>query len=154
MVAGVDKDTRSAVEAQVRAVLSEQPGSWSASVVSLAGKWSVTLDGPDGRNLSFVADGSRLVDAIRDAISGTTARETAAPAGASSVSSAPAARSEARDQHTCEQCGQPLVIVYERRGPDESQSIAPVACPTCWKVGHYTIGSWAAVGSDYKAEKA
>jgi DNA-directed RNA polymerase subunit RPC12/RpoP len=94
------------------------------------------------------------VEAIRDAVSGTPAREAAEPAAVSSVSSAPAARSEARDQHTCGQCGQTLVIVYERRGPDESQSIAPVACPYCWKVGHFTIGSWAAVGSDYKAEKA
>ena len=59
LLAGVDKDSRAAVEAAVRKGLGAQVGSgpWSISVVSFAGKWSVTLDGPGERlrGLSFVA---------------------------------------------------------------------------------------------------
>lgn len=155
MVAGVDKDERGAVEASVRRALGSdaEPGPWSISVVSLAGKWSVTLDGPDGRlrGVSFVADRARLADAIREAIRGDDG--PVAPRGAStSVAPAPSP-TEAREAHVCEHCGGAVLVVYERQ-PEEPSELAPLACPHCWKIGHVTVGAWAAAGRDYRAEKA
>jgi hypothetical protein len=97
-----------------------------------------------------VADRSRLADAIREAVEGTDA--TAEPATAEPETPAPWT-TEARDPHVCEHCGKAVVVVYERR-PDESQEIAPLACPHCWRIGHVAVGLWAAAGRDYRAEKA
>jgi hypothetical protein len=153
MVAGVDKDVRREVEASVRLALGPQGrlGPWSISVVSMAGKWSVTMDGPEERlrGLSFVVDDGRLADAIRDAVQGD--RVTAAPAGATFPTAA-SSPSEAREQHACEYCGKPILVVYDRL-PDEPKALAPVACPHCWRIGHVEVGSWAAAGGDYRAEK-
>jgi hypothetical protein len=156
MVAGVDKDARGAVEASVRKALGSQDGGpWAISVVSMAGKWSVTVDGPEERlrGLSFVADESRLADAIRDAVRGDRGTAAASP-GLTGVAASPSAASpsEAREQHACEHCGKAVVVVYERV-PDETRALAPVACPHCWRVGHVEVGSWAASGGDYRAEK-
>jgi len=158
MVAGVDKDTRGPVEASVRHALGSQAerGPWSISVVSTAGKWSVTLDGPDDRlrGLSFVAERSRLEDAIREAvrdggerpaITGTASSGTA-PSGATS------SPSEARDRHPCEHCGKAMLVVYEQR-PDEGKALVAVACPHCWRIGHVEVGAWAGAGGEYRAEK-
>ena len=153
MVAGVDKDARGAVEASVRHALGSQAerGPWSISVVSLAGRWSVTLDGPDDRlrGVSFVADGSGLADAIRGAIQG----DRGMPANGGTTSpAATASPSEARDRHACEHCGKAVLVVYDQR-PDEPKQLAAVACPHCWRIGHVEIGAWAAAGGDYRAEK-
>lgn len=153
MVAGVDRDERGAVEASVRQALlasPADPGPLSVSVVSLAGRWSVTLDSERLRGVSFVVDQARLAEAIREAVGGTEA--AAEPATAEPEAPAPWT-TEARDPHVCEHCGKAVVVVYERR-PDESQEIAPLACPHCWRVGHVPIGAWAATGRDYRAEKA
>ena len=139
LVAGVDKDARAAVEATVRQGLGPRAaaGPWSISVVSLAGRWSVTLDGPGERlrGVSFVADRHRLAEAIRERVEG------------------PALPKEVRESHVCERCGQAWLLVYEPR-PDEPRELAPVACPHCWKVGHVGVGAWAAAGGDYRAERA
>jgi hypothetical protein len=152
LLAGVDKDARGAVEATVREALGARAssGPWSISVVSFGGKWSVTLDGPDDRlrGLSFVTDPSRLSDALRRAIDG--GREGAALGVPPDVT--PPSMAETRDAHVCEHCGGAVVVVYERR-PGESNQIAPLACPHCWKVGHVEIGAWAAAGGDYRSEK-
>jgi hypothetical protein len=163
MVAGVDKDARSAVEATVREALGARAasGPWSISVVSLAGKWSVTLDGPGDRlrGLSFMAERHRLADAIREAVGdahddaahGPTAH---APAASGAATPGPAGSpTEARDQHACERCGKGVVVVYEVR-PGDGRALAPIACPHCWSVGHVEIGAWAAAGHEYRAEKA
>jgi len=154
MVAGVDKDARASVEASVRRALGSwaDSGPWSVSVVSLAGKWSVTLDGPGDRlrGLSFVAEQSRLADTIREAVEGG---RPATPDGPVTPDFPAASPREARDAHVCEYCGKAVLVVYERR-PDESQALAPLACPHCWKIGHVPIGVWAATGRDYRAEKA
>jgi hypothetical protein len=185
MVAGVDKDARGAVEASVRRALGPLAGSgaWLISVVGLAGKWSVTLDGPgEGlRGVSFVAERSRLADAIRQAVEGGNGAPTAPPpvatatakpgaaratssaalAGAPRPASPAAARpappgtipAETRDRHICEHCGGSVLVVYERR-PGEPMQLVRVACPHCWKLGHAEVGAWAAAGGDYRAEKA
>lgn len=153
MVAGVDKDERGAVEASVRQALLGSPagsGPLSVSVVSLAGKWSVTLDGGRLRGFSFVVDPARLAEAIREAVGGLAETPATAPPAREFPAASP---TEARDPHVCEYCGKAVVVVYERR-PDESQEIAPLACPHCWRIGHVPIGVWAAAGRDYRAEKA
>jgi hypothetical protein len=154
MVAGVDKDARGAVEAAVRQALGPRTasGPWSVSVVSLAGKWSVTLDGPEERlrGVSFMADRSRLADAIREAVEGRP--EAPAHRSATPVPATPPP-TEARDPHACEHCGKAIVVVYELR-PEELKERAPVACPYCWRIGHVAVGAWAAAGGDYRAEKA
>lgn len=154
LVAGVDKDARGAVEAAVRQALGSRAasGPWSVSVVSLAGKWSVTLDGPGDRfrGVSFMADESRLADAIREAVDGDHAGAAHGSATPGAVAGPP---TEARDRHVCEHCGQAVLVVYELQ-PEEPKELAPLACPHCWKIGHVEVGVWAATGREYRAEKA
>lgn len=153
LVAGVDKDSKAAVEAAVRKGLGPQVGSvpWSVSVVSLAGKWSVTLDGPGERlrGVSFIASGDRLAEAIREVVSdhdGTSA-------GPAAPGAVPGPATEVRESHHCDQCGKGWLVAFESR-PGESRELAPVACPHCWRVGHVEVGAWAAAGGDYRAERA
>ncbi len=164
MVAGVDKDARGAVEAAVRQALGPRAasGPWSISVVSLAGKWSVTLDGPGDRlrGVSFKAERDQLADAIREAVGDNHDGAAHAPAvpgltapGHAAPGHAAHPPSEVRDQHVCEHCGKVVLVVYELR-PDEGKALAALACPHCWKVGHVEVGAWAAAGHEYRAEKA
>ena len=167
MVAGVDKDARGAVEATVRQALGPRAasGPWSISVVSLAGKWSVTLDGEEHRGVSFIAERNGLADAIREAVGDNHDGAAHAPALQAPALQAPAPHvpagsghaahppSEARDQHVCEHCGRAVLVVYELR-PEEPKELAPLACPHCWKVSHIEVGAWAAAGHEYRAEKA
>jgi hypothetical protein len=158
LVAGVDKDAKGAVEASVRHALGSQAerGPWSISVVSMAGRWSVTLDGPEERlrGLSFVVDGSRLVEAIREALDGhgATPATGAAASPAVAVTAATGPASEVHDRHACEHCGKPVLVTYEER-PGEGKALAAVACPHCWTIGHVEIGAWAAAGGEYRAER-
>ena len=62
-------------------------------------------------------------------------------------------RGRIRDRHVCQKCRKELLVSYEGQ-PDEPKEAAPVACPHCWAVMHLQIGTWAAVGGDYSAEKA
>ena len=160
LVAGVDKDTKGAVEASVRGALGShaERGPWSISVVSMAGRWSVTLDGPDERwrGLSFVAEGSGLLDAIRRAVHDgvTSASGGLAPTIVPAATAAPpaATASEIQSRHTCEHCSKPVLVIYEERA-GEGKALAAVACPHCWTIGRVEIGAWAAAGGDYRAEK-
>ena len=153
LVAGIDKDAKGAVEASVRLGLGPlaASGPWSISVVNLAGRWSVTLNGPGDRfqGVSFVADPTRLAEAIRDVVSG----HDGAPAGSVAPDVVAGTVTEVRESHCCEQCGKSWLVAFETR-PDEPRELAPVACPHCWKVGHVEVGAWAAAGGDYRAERA
>jgi hypothetical protein len=163
MVAGVDKDAKGAVEASVRDALGSQAerGPWSISVVNMAGRWSVTVDGPDHRlrGLSFVAEGGGLVDAIREALHGQAgtpgnggAEPTTLASGTVAAPAATALASDAGDRHACKHCGKTVLVIYEER-PEEGKALAAVACPHCWQIGHVEIGAWAAAGGEYRAEK-
>ncbi|HVO13177.1 MAG TPA: hypothetical protein VMX54_20715 [Vicinamibacteria bacterium] len=161
LVAGVDKDTRAAVEANVRGAFASRPAGepWTVSLVQLGGTWSVRLEGPRerGEPVSFMVDGMRLVERLRAAVE--TGPKPAAPGAAlAQPTSAPQAGGSAgpagpvREPHTCERCRQGFVVLYERQ-PDEPRVRAAVACPHCWGLNFVEIGDWAAAGRDFRAEK-
>ncbi len=151
-MAGVDKDARSAVESIVVDALGPRADAaeWTISLVKLADKWSVTVDGPGERfrGLSLTADEERLGEAIREAI-GEGGRRSAA-AAASAVERP--ALGEARTRCSCERCGKMIIVVYEPQ-PNDPLVPAAVACPHCWAINHVEIGGWAAAGREYRAEK-
>jgi DNA-directed RNA polymerase subunit RPC12/RpoP len=170
LVAGIGKDERARVEGAVKAALGWRglTEAWTASLVKVGGQWSVTLNGPGERfrNLSFGATEQQLGEKITGAIGGPEPAPAAAPAVVPSVPPAAASaetprhsapvptRSGAPDgRYTCLDCGGTFVVLYEPH-PNDAQVMAAVACPHCWKVNHVEIGSWAAEGRDYRAEKA
>jgi len=148
------------VEAAVRQALGSHAASepWTVSLVKLAGKWSVTLNGPGERfrNLSFTTEEARLSVAIREVLGadrGATAGAPAATGTAAKARGAAGAAAEMREGHTCPHCHEAVVVLYEAR-PDESKTRAPLACPHCWQISHVEVGAWAAAGGDYRAERA
>lgn len=151
LVAGIDREARGPIEAAIRRVFASRPPEelWAVSLVRLPSQWSVTLNGPGEtfRSLSFTAEEQDLARAIRDAIGGEAARPGPLPE-ADRPSGGPV-----EDRHACARCGGAMRVLYEAR-PDEPKDRVPVACPHCWAVNHVAIGTWAAVGGDYRAEKA
>lgn len=152
LVAGVDKDARGPVEATVRRAFGARSAAepWSVSLVRLGETWSVTLSGPGERfrHVSFSATDRRLAEAIGEVIG--DAVEGPAPGLASP--GAPA-RAPVHERHACGRCQKGILVTYEAQ-PDEPRELVPLACPHCWTVSHVEIGAWAAVGGDYRAEKA
>ncbi len=213
LVAGVDKDERSAAEGTVKEALGWRAleETWTVSLVKMGAMWSVTLDGPDERfrGLSFVTSSERLAEAVLEIIERkgggappaqatdsqpatappepspppaatpatppaamaqtppvpspptpqptTPAPRPAAPASVKAAASAPQSPvivpGEHRDRHQCEHCHAAFAVVYEMQANDSLQ-LVPVACPHCWKINLVEIGSWAAGGRDYRADKA
>ena len=86
LCAGCSPDERDVAEANVKAALGERVRleTWVVSIVKTAANWSVTLDGPEKKSLSFVAPEPSLRDAIRERLAG------AAPAADPGVPSMPA----------------------------------------------------------------
>lgn len=150
LVAGVDREARGPIEAVVRGVFANRPPgeSWSVSLVRLADRWSVTLDGPGAafRNLSFTAREQDVARALGLAI-GESSPPPSPPAETEAASRGPV-----EDRHDCPRCGGTILVRYESHA-GEPRERAPVACPHCWAVHHLEIGTWAAVGGDYRAEK-
>jgi hypothetical protein len=168
LVAGVDKDARTAVEATVRQAftLRDPAESWSVSLVRMGGVWSVTLSGPGElfKNVSFSVEQHRLGDSLREALQKD--RQAAAPGAAPAASPAPpsatpapsyaapaAAPGRIVNRLVCIKCQQGVVVSYDG-DPNEPKQRAPVACPHCWTVTHVEVGAWAASGGDYFAAKA
>jgi hypothetical protein len=152
LVAGADKDARGPVEAAVkRAFSGREAEPWSVSLVRLGTLWSVTMRGPGERfrNLSFTAEERGLGEAVAEALAG--GREPAAPGPGPSP--AVPARAAVQERHVCQRCQQGILVIYDAQ-PDESKELAPLACPHCWAVSQVEVGAWAAVGGDYRAEKA
>jgi hypothetical protein len=158
LVAGVDRDSRGAVESEIRRLFASRPAgeAWTVSLVQLAGNWSATVDGPQVHNMSFTAaDEPRLLDALRRVVNeagGGVARASTATASPDDTQPAQPASAPTREPHGCDRCGQVFVVVYERK-PDEPQVRTPVACPHCWALNFVEVGDWAAAGHDYRAEK-
>jgi hypothetical protein len=152
LVAGVERDERGDIEAAVRGAFGRRDPAeaWSVSLVRLGGTWSVTLRGPGERfrNLSFTAEEHRLAEAVAEAIGG----DGEGPAPESRPADSPA-RVPAQASLTCEHCRQSIRVTYEAQ-PDEAKEEAPLACPHCWAMNRVEVGAWAAVGGDYRAEKA
>jgi hypothetical protein len=149
-VAGVDEDERAPVEAAVRRALAgrDPAEQWSVSLVRLRTLWSVTLSGPGERlrSVSFTAEEHRLSEAINEAISdGDPAPEEEPPDPFGGV--------PIEKRIVCEHCRRPILVSYEGQ-PGEPTEVAPVACPHCWTINRVEIGSGAAVGGDYSADKA
>ena len=151
-MAGVERDERGDIEATVRRAFgSRDPDEpWSVSLVRLGRTWSVTLRGPGERfrSVSFTADEHKLAEAIGQAIGddgGDRAPEFRPSDSPSRVS--------AQASLTCERCRQSIRVTYEAQ-PEEPKEMVPLACPHCWAMNRVEIGAWAAVGGDYRAEKA
>ena len=167
LVAGVEKDARTAVEATVRQAftLRDPAESWSVSLVRMGGVWSVTLSGPGElfKNVSFSVEQHRLGDSLREALqkdrqaAAPGAAPTASPAAVSASPAPPYAPAAAPgrivDRLVCIKCQQGVVVSYEG-DPNEPKQRAPVACPHCWTVNHVDVGAWAASGGAYFAAKA
>lgn len=151
-MAGVERDERGAIEAEVRgAFAGRDPAErWSVSLVRLGRTWSVTLRGPGERfqSLSFTAEEHRLAEAIGAAL-GSEGEDRPPELG---PSRSPAGMLT-HVSLTCARCRQSIRVTYEAQ-PDEPSEKAPLACPHCWAMNRVEIGAWAAVGGDYCAEKA
>ena len=152
LAAGCSKDQRADAEAEVRLALGKrlEADTWTVSLVSIGGRWSVTLDAPGHgiRALTLTAPESRLRETIAQALTPLVASP---PAGASSP--VEVRTHEQRAPSRCDKCGQAFVVIYEVVS-NESQETVPVACPHCWHVNYILIGGNAAESRDYRAEKA
>ena len=169
LVAGVSKDERAQIEASVKQALGWRAASetWTVSLVRVGAQWSVTLNGPGEtfRNVSFAAERRGLTEAIGEALErGGAPAPARAPAPSTPASRPPVAAptrapgpppgaSGQLGRHACTKCGQGFVVLYETQ-PDDTMVMAAVACPHCWEINLVEIGSWAASGRDYRAEKA
>lgn len=146
LCAGCSQGERDEAEATVKTALGERfrNETWAVSLVRVGGTWSVTLDGPGVRALSFVCPGARLGDSIHERV---------APVADSAPAPQPkAATRTVRDRQECHRCHRAFVVVYELE-PDEAQESASVACPYCWQVNQVLIGEAAAYTEAFKAER-
>jgi hypothetical protein len=170
LCAGCSSDDRDVAEASVKAALGERVRSeaWIVSIVKAGANWSVTLDGPGHKALSFVAPEPALRDSIRERLAGSAP----APAPAGPVAPAPAARTRPaqapaaparppapapslgskRDRHECRSCRRAFVVTYEVED-DEDQEMVSIACPHCWQMNHVLMAEAAAVTQAFRAEK-
>lgn len=83
LCAGCSADERDVAEASVKAALGERirHEAWVVSIVKAGANWSVRLDGPEHKGLSFVAPEPSLRDSIRERVGGAAhASEPATPA--------------------------------------------------------------------------
>src|SRR5881397_2435038 len=93
LCAGGSKEEKEAVETAVRAGIGSRPAqeSWTVSLVKVGRQWSVTLDGPErSARATFMADESRLREAISESLAGHAAGGRGAAPGPA-VRAAPAA---------------------------------------------------------------
>jgi hypothetical protein len=172
LCAGCSPDDRDVAEASVKAALGERTRSeaWVVSIVRSGANWSVTLDGPEHRALSFVATETSLGDAIRERLAGRPVTAPPATAGAAPGAGpqpkphvpAPAAVAQQpavslgsmRDRHECRSCRRAFVVIYEVED-SEDQEMVSIACPHCWQTNHVLIAEAAAITQAlaFRAEK-
>ena len=166
LVAGVDKDGKSRVEAAIRDAfgLRGEYENWTISLVRMGRQWSVTVSGADERfkNISFVTDEASIGERITQALEEHGAGEAKAPAPVlmpslgdlppSELPPSDLSRRDSQNRYACVACQQQFTVTYDKQ-PDEPLVIAAVACPHCWHINHIEMGAWAAEGNDYRAEK-
>lgn len=152
LCAGCSQGERDEAEATVKAALGERfrHESWAVSLVRVGGTWSVTIDGPGFRALSFVSPIPRLAESILEHLAPT------APSATSTTSApAPQAKPSAgivRDRQECHKCHRAFMVVYELEA-DEAQDTVSVACPYCWQMNQVLVGESAAYTEAFKAER-
>lgn len=158
LLAGCSDDERARLESLVRSVIGTraEEGAWNVSLVKVAGKWSVHLDGPHERlrGVSCIAAESELAEALlaplREAGLAGPGAGPAPPGGEGPPSDGP--KDEQRDRYNCAKCRKGFAVVHPAY-PGEGRVNVPVACPHCWQLNQVPVGSWAAAGDDYRAEK-
>jgi hypothetical protein len=168
LCAGCSPDERDVAEASVKAALGERPRNeaWVVSIVRSGANWSVTLDGPEHRALSFVATDATLGDSIRERLTGRPSPPPATAGAAAKAApepqphkAAPAPAAQAavglgsmRDRHECRSCRRAFVVIYEVED-SEDQEMVSIACPHCWQTNHVLIAEAAAITQAFRAEK-
>jgi phage FluMu protein Com len=169
LCAGCSPDERDVAEASVKAALGERTRSeaWVVSIVRSGANWSVTLDGPEHRALSFVAADTSLGDSIRERLTGRSEAAPPATAGAAPRAAAehkpdkpaPTAAPQPavglgsmRDRHECRSCRRAFAVIYEVED-SEDQEMVSIACPHCWQMNHVLIAEAAAITQAFRAEK-
>lgn len=154
LIAGCAEAERQRLESLVRSVVGDRArqGTWNVSLVRIAGKLSLRLDGPHEslRGVSFIAPEEELREHILGALAKAgLASSGAAPAPATAESQPGEAQ---RDVHQCGSCGKAFAVLYEAYPQDPRRNV-PVACPHCWQINHVGVSQWAASGEEYRAEK-
>jgi hypothetical protein len=160
MLAGCSDDERARLESVVRSVIGSRAdaGAWNVSLVQVAGRWSVHLDGPHDalRGVSFVVAEAELRDGLLAPLRKAGLAGPAGPGdageGAAEGEAVAGPSDEQRDRYTCAKCRKLFAIVYCAY-PNEGRSNVPVACPHCWQLNQVPVGQWAADGEEYRAEK-
>jgi hypothetical protein len=149
LLAGFSKDDRERVERVVKDAFGARAAddAWRVSLVRMHQKWSVTLDGPGFRGVTLATTEERFGETLAAALDPQRPAESPVAVGD------PVTRSERRDRHACQECGQPFVVVYEAAASEPSAP-ASVACPHCWKINRVPVAEWARSGQEYRAEKA
>jgi len=158
MLAGCSAEERERLESIVRSVVGSRAaeGEWNVSLVKIAGKWSLHLDGPHEalRGVSFIAAEPELRDGLLAPLRKAGMADPAKPGEPGAEDAAPVVgpSDEQRERYTCATCRQVFAVVYAAY-PDEPRTHVPVACPHCWQLNQVPVGEWAAAGEEFRAEK-
>lgn len=158
LCAGCSQGERDEAEATVKAALGArfQHDTWAISLVRVGATWSVTIDGPGFRALSFVAPAQHLAESITEHLAPPGPAKPAAHSASAtaSASEAPATAGGrfVRDRQECHKCHRPFVVAYELEA-DEAQDAVSVACPYCWQMNQVLVGESAAYTEAFKAER-
>lgn len=145
LCAGCSQAERDEAEATVRAALGDRfrAAPWVVSLVRVGEQWSVTMNGPGLRALSFAAPGPRLGESILERL---------VPGPRALPPEEKPSHDLARDRHECDKCQRPFVVAYEVQ-VDEAQEAVPIACPHCWQMNEVLVAEAAAYTQAFKAEK-
>ncbi len=145
LCAGCSQAERDEAETTVKAALGEhfRVAPWVVSLVRMGEQWSVTMNGPGLRALSFVAPRSGLGESILERLA--PGAQAVPPEGTPS-------HDIARDRHECHKCQRPFVVAYEVQA-DEAQEAVSIACPHCWQTNQVLVAEAAAYTQEFRAEK-
>jgi hypothetical protein len=158
LCAGCSQGERDEAEATVKAALGGrfQHDSWAVSLVRVGPTWSVTIDGPGFRALSFVAPAQHLGESLVEHLASPAPSAPGAHADPRAATpAAPQVKAGAklvRDRQECHKCHRAFMVAYELEA-DEAQDTVSVACPYCWQMNQVLVGESAAYTEAFKAER-